>query len=85
MSFEKKTLLHSVRRALSLRALLTIYIQCMYIVQEDRHSGVQTDTSETDRQAEGKQAGTREKKDQEKCQEGAALVNPTKWPGTDRR
>jgi hypothetical protein len=26
-----------------------------------------------------------EKKDQEKCQEGAAIVNPTKWPGTDRR
>jgi len=29
MSFEKKTLLHTVRRALSLRALLTIYIRKM--------------------------------------------------------
>lgn len=31
MSYEKKTLLYSVRRALSLHALLTVYVQ--YIVR----------------------------------------------------
>ena len=31
----------------------------MYIVQKERHTGGQTDTSETDSQAAGKQAGTR--------------------------
>jgi hypothetical protein len=36
-----------------------IYIQCMYIVQKERHTGGQTDTSETDSQAAGKQAGRR--------------------------
>ncbi len=39
MSFEKKTLLHTVRRALSLRALLTVYTVRLLVLLEGGRGG----------------------------------------------